>query len=174
MGGKLNFSLHKGAIREFNLQKIIDLGKLALKGKEMKKNYANEQTLFSVIKGTATIKQGIINNPDFLAESSTVEVKGGGTANLVNDALSYEVIAKVKQGANKKSSRIVDRPIAISVRGTLSEPTYQVDLSSIKSMMTEKEKKKVDKFIDKREKDIDKALGKGTGKAVNKLLKSLF
>lgn len=174
LGGKLNFSLHKGAIREFNLQKIIDLGKLALKGKEMKKNYANEQTLFSVIKGTATIKQGIINNPDFLAESSTLEVKGGGTANLVNDALSYEVIAKVKQGANKKPSRIVDRPIAISVRGTLSEPTYQVDLSSIKSMMTEEEKKKVDKFIDKREKDIDKALGKGTGKAVNKLLKSLF
>jgi len=172
--GTLRFSLHKGAIRDFNLQKIIDVGKLAIKGKEMKKSYANEQTVFSVIKGTATIKKGLINNPDFLAESSTVEVKGAGTASLVSDALNYQVIAKVKQGKNKKSSRIAGRPIAIKVAGTISEPTYKVDLSSLESMMTKKEKKKVDKFINKREKDIDKALGKGTGKAVNKLLQSFF
>ncbi len=30
------------------LQKIIDLGKLAIKGKKMKESYANEQTLFSI------------------------------------------------------------------------------------------------------------------------------
>lgn len=170
LGGKLSFSLHKGAIREFNLQKIIDLGKLAIKGKEMKKSYANEQTLFSIIQGTATVQRGIINNPDFLAESSTVEVKGEGTANLVNEALDYNVVAKAKKGGKN----IADRPVAIKVQGTFSEPVYKVDLTSIKSMLTEKEKKKVDKFMHKREKDIDKALGKGTGKAVNELLKSFF
>ena len=170
LGGKLNFSLHKGAIREFNLQKMIDLGKLAIKGKEMKESYANEQTLFSVIQGTATIKRGIVYNPDFLAESSTVEVKGGGTVNLLNEALNYDVVAKAKKGGKN----ITDRPIAIKVQGTLSEPVYTVDLTSVKAMLTEKEKQKVDKFVNKREKDIDKALGKGTGKAVNKLLKGFF
>ena len=170
LGGKLSFSLHKGAIRDFNLQKIIDTSKLAITGKEMKKNYANEQTLFSIIQGTATIKRGVINNPDFLAKSSTVEVKGGGTANLVNESLDYNVVAKAKKGGKN----ITDRPIAIKVQGTLSEPVYTVDLTSIESMMTEKEKKKVDKFINKREKDIDKALGKGAGKTVNKLLKGFF
>ena len=170
LGGKLSFSLHKGAIRDFNLQKIIDTSKLAITGKEMKKNYANEQTLFSIIQGTATIKRGVVNNPDFLAKSSTVEVKGGGTANLVNESLDYNVVAKAKKGGKN----ITDRPIAIKVQGTLSEPVYTVDLTSIESMMTEKEKKKVDKFINKREKDIDKALGKGAGKTVNKLLKGFF
>ena len=174
LGGKLNFAVHKGAIREFNLQKIIDIGRQAIKGKEMKESYANEQTLFSIIQGTATIQRGLVNNPDFLADSSTVEVKGGGTVNLVNDALNYQVVAKMKRSADKKANRVVDRPIAINVNGTLSEPVYKVDLTSIESMMTEKEKENVDKFINKREKDIDKALGKGTGKAVNELLKGFF
>ncbi|NOQ14961.1 MAG: AsmA family protein [Methyloprofundus sp.] len=174
LGGKLNFALHEGAIREFNLQKIIDIGRQAIKGKEMKESYANEQTLFSIIQGTATIQQGLVNNPDFLAESPTVEVKGSGTANLVNDALNYQMVAKIKRSADKKANRVVDRPIAINVNGTLSEPLYKVDLTALESMLTEKEKEKVDKFMDKREKDIDKALGKGSGKAVNELLKSFF
>jgi len=174
LGGKLNFALHEGAIREFNLQKIIDVGRQAIKGKKMKESYANEQTLFSIIQGTATVQKGIINNPDFLATSSTVEVKGSGTANLVNNALNYQVVAKLKQRTDKKTNKAADRPVAIKVSGTLSEPVYKVDLTSIEAMMTEKEKKKVDKFINKREKDIDKALGKGTGKSVNKLLKGFF
>lgn len=170
LGGKLNFSINNGAIPGFNTQEIIDIGKLAVKGKTMQQSYANEQTLFSIIKGSATVKKGIINNPDFLAESSTVELKGGGTANLNTDALDYKVIAKIKKG----SKDITNRPIALNVKGTFSKPIYNVDLTSIQSMMTKEEKQKVDKFINKREKDIDKALGEGTGKAVNKLLKGFF
>jgi AsmA protein len=65
------------------VQQLIDIGKLATKGKKMQQSYASEQTLFSTIKGSAKVKKGIINNPDFLAESSTVEVKGGGTAGQI-------------------------------------------------------------------------------------------
>ena len=170
LGGKLNFSLNKGAVRGFNLQKIIDMGRLVTQGKQMQQSYADEQTLFTIIKGSATVKKGLINNPDFLAESSTIEVKGGGTANLVNEALDYKVIAKAKKGGKN----ITNRPVAIKVQGTFSKPSYAVDLTSIQEMMTDEEKQKVNKFIDKREKEIDKALGEGTGKAVNKLLKGLF
>lgn len=170
LGGKLNFSIEKGAVRGFNIQKIIDIGKLAAKGKGLQQSYANEQTLFSIIQGSATINKGLINNPDFLAKSSTVEIKGGGTANLNNEALNYKVVATAKKGGKD----ISNRPVAINVKGTFSNPSYNIDLTSIQSMMTEEEKQKVDKFINKREKDIDKALGEGSGKAVNKLLKSFF
>lgn len=170
LGGRLNFSINKGAIPGFNVQQLIDIGKLATKGKKMQQSYASEQTLFSTIKGSAKVKKGIINNPDFLAESSTVEVKGGGTANLNNDALDYKVIAKIKKGGKN----VTNRPVAVNVKGTFSKPVYTVDLTSIESMMTEEEKQKVNKFIGKQEKEIDKALGEGSGKAVNKLLKGFF
>ncbi|RLA19326.1 MAG: hypothetical protein DRQ62_12050, partial [Gammaproteobacteria bacterium] len=160
--GRLSFAIEKGAVRGFNLQEIIDIGRLAVKGKKMQQSYSNEQTLFSIIKGSAIVKRGVINNPDFLAESSTIEVKGGGTANLVNEALDYKVVAKIKKGGKD----IANRPVAINVKGTFSKPTYNVDLTSIESMMTEEEKQKVDKLVNKHEKEIDKALGEGSGKAV--------
>jgi AsmA protein len=73
----------------------------------------------------------------------TVEVKGGGTANLNNDALDYKVIAKIKKGGKN----VTNRPVAVNVKGTFSKPVYTVDLTSIESMMTEEEKQKVNKFI---------------------------
>ncbi len=157
LAGNINFFVTKGAITGFNVQEMIDVGKLFAKGKKMKASYANEQTLFSVLQGTATINKGIINNPDFLLESSTVEVKGAGTANLVNDTLSYKVQAKAKRSSKA-------RPVAIKVGGTFSNPSYTVDALS---MITEKEEEKINKAIDKH-------LGEGAGKAVNKLLKGFF
>ncbi|SHE22572.1 AsmA family protein [methanotrophic endosymbiont of Bathymodiolus puteoserpentis (Logatchev)] len=157
LAGNINFFVTKGAITGFNVQEMLDVGKLFAKGKKMKASYANEQTLFSVLQGTATINKGIINNPDFLLESSTVEVKGAGTVNLVNDALSYKVQAKAKRSSKA-------RPVAIKVSGTFSNPSYTVDALS---MITEKEEEKINKAIDKH-------LGEGAGKAVNKLLKGFF
>lgn len=163
LGGTLNLSLDNGAIRGFNLQKIIEVGRLVIKGKKMQHNDADEQTLFTMIKASATINKGLINNPDFLAESSTVEVKGEGEANLVNETLNYNVVAKARKGGNK----ITARPIAINIQGTFSKPSYGINLSSIQSMISAEEKQKINKLI-------DKTLGEGTGKAVDKLLKGFF
>jgi AsmA protein len=170
LGGDVAFKLKKSAILGFNVQEMIDLGKLAFDGKSMQQSYANKQTVFSVIQGTATIVKGLVKNDDLLAESSTVEVKGVGTANLVNEAIDYQVKAKIKQAPGKEI-KVKGRPIAIHFRGTFAEPTYSMD---VMSMLSDKEKQKVDKLIKKGEKEIDKALGKGTGKVVNDLLKGFF
>ncbi|NOQ17455.1 MAG: AsmA family protein [Methyloprofundus sp.] len=170
LGGDIAFKLNNSAILGFNVQEMIDLGKLVVGGKSMQQSYVDKQTVFSVIQGTATINKGLVKNKDLLAESSTIEVKGSGTVNLVNEAIDYQVKAKIKQAAGK-DIKIKGRPIAINFRGTFAEPTYSVD---VMSMLSDKEKQKVDKLMNKGEKEIDKALGKGTGKAVNDLLKSFF
>ncbi len=170
LGGNVAFELKKSAILGFNIQEMIDLGKLAVEGKRMQQSYAQEQTVFSIIEGTANINKGLVRNNDLLAESSTVAIKGAGTVNLVNEAIDYKVQAKIKQAAGK-DIKIKGRPIAINFRGTISQPTYSVD---VMAMMTDKEKQKVEKLINKGEQEIDKALGKGAGKAVNELLKSFF
>jgi len=163
LAGNFDFVVKKGALTGFNVQKMIDLGRMFAQSKTMQGNYNNEQTLFTVLQGSARVKQGVINNPDLLLDSSTIEVKGGGTANLVNEALNYKLAAKVKQ-ASTKSVQVKGRPIVIKVAGTFAQPSYKVD---VLSMVTEHEQKKINK-------EIDKHLGEGTGKAVNDLLKSFF
>lgn len=157
LNGNLSFSVNKGAIQGINIQRMIDMGKL-FAGKTMKNEYANEQTLFSSIKGTGTVRRGLITNPDFLMNSAQLVVDGAGTVNLVNEAVKYAVKAKLTNKATK------DRPVAIKVAGTISKPTYTVD---VLSMINEKEKQKMNKAL-------DKALGKGGAEAVNKLLKGFF
>jgi len=157
LGGNLSFSVNNGAIQGVNFQKMIDMGKL-FSGKAMQKNYANEQTVFSMIKGTGTVRRGVITNPDFLMNSAQLVVNGAGTVNLVNEAVKYDVKAKLTNKATK------DRPVAIKVAGTISKPTYTVD---VLSMINKKEKQKMNKAL-------DKALGEGGGEAVNKLLESFF
>jgi len=157
LNGNLGFSLNNGAIQGINIQKMIDTAKL-FSGKAMQSDYANEQTLFSSIKGTATVRRGVLNNPDFLMDSAQLAVNGKGTVNLVSEALNYQVNAKLKHHAAN------DRPVAIKVAGTISEPRYTMD---ILSMINKKEKEKLNKVL-------DKAIGKGAGKAVNQLLKGFF
>jgi len=157
LAGNLSFSVNNGAIQGVNFQQMIDMGKM-FNGKTMKDKYAKEQTIFSAIKGTGTVRRGVITNPDFLMKSAQLVVNGSGTVNLVNEALNY----KVKATATNKATK--DRPVGIKVAGTMSEPTYNVD---VLSMINETEKKKMNKAL-------DKALGEGGGKAVNKLLESFF
>jgi len=157
LAGNLSFSVNNGAIQGVNFQQMIDMGKM-FQGKTMKDKYAKEQTVFSAIKGTGTVRRGIITNPDFLMNSAQLVVNGSGTVNLVNEALNY----KAKATLTNKNTK--DRPVGIKVAGTMSKPTYKVD---VLSMINETEKKKMNKAL-------DKALGEGGGKAVNKLLESFF
>jgi len=157
LAGNLSFSVNDGAIQGVNFQQLIDMGKM-FQGKTMKDKYAKEQTVFSVIKGTGTVRRGVITNPDFLMNSAQLVVNGSGTVNLVSEALNYKVKATLTNRNTK------DRPVGIKVAGTMSAPTYKVD---VLSMINETEKKKMNKAL-------DKALGEGGGKAVNKLLESFF
>jgi AsmA protein len=156
LAGNLNFSVNTGAIQGINIQKIIDMGKL-FTGKTMKKKYANEQTLFSTIKGTGTIRRGIITNPNFLMNSAQLIVNGSGTVNLVNEKIKYNLKAKLTHKV------VQDRPVVIKVAGTISKPTYTVD---ILAMINKTEKQKIKKVL-------NKALGKVRSKAI-KLLNSFF
>ncbi|NOQ63533.1 MAG: AsmA family protein [Methyloprofundus sp.] len=174
LGGKLDLDLRNGAIRDFNFQQIIDVGKLLLKGKQMQQDYSNEQTLFSKIRAESTIKRGVVTTPNLLAKSSTVEVTGKGTTNLVTEKVNYHLVAKIKSASSKKGKSLIGRPIAVKVTGDLSDPRYKVDVASVKAMLTEKEKRKVEKFVNKNQKKIEKAIGKEGSKAVNKWLKKLF
>ncbi len=180
LNGKVKFSVNQGAVVGINIQKIIDTGKLAIDGKKMRQGYKNEQTLFSALKGSADIKKGIVHNPDLLLDSSSLDVKGAGTINLNSEALAYKIQAKLKKNPNNKKVLIKGRPIAINVKGTISKPTYNLD---IMAMITDHEKKKINKAIDKAlskalgkdtSKALNKALGKDTGKAVNELFKHFF
>jgi AsmA protein len=155
LGGKLDFNFSNGVIKGFNIQKIIDSGKALLKGAPLPADNKNDQTVFSIIKGTANINNGLVTNDDLYLEASKLRVNGKGTASLVTDKLDYQVKAKLLKtvATATEAEKIKGMPIIINVGGTIAEPSYQLDLAS---MLLEKNKKKVDKFLGKNKEKINK------------------
>ena len=162
LAGNVDFSVKDSVIKGFNLQKIIDSGKLLIQGKALPAENKNDQTVFSVIKGSAQIKNGLVTNNDLLAESSKLRVIGKGTVNLATDALNYNVDARLLQ-PNKKD-KFKGIPLAVKIAGTINEPSYQLD---VETMVKAKYKDKIDKVVDdKILKKLDEKLGPGIGDAL--------
>lgn len=159
LNGKLSLLIKDSVVQGFNLQKIIDQGKTLLKGSSLSPDYKNEQSLFSEISATAVIANGLIQNNDLVATSSKLRVDGNGSINLNNEALDYKIDAKLLNAEGASSD-----PVKINIAGTLGKPVYTVDLASL---LTEKNKAKVEKLINK----LDKKLGPGLGNLLKGFLK---
>lgn len=165
LNGQLSFSFKDGAVKGFNLQRIIDEGKALIKGSALPSDNKNDQTLFSEMTGTATIANGLIQNNDLVAKSSKLRVDGKGNINLISEAVDYKIDAKLldaKSAATEPEQ--VKGAATINVAGTLDKPLYTIDVASL---LTDKNKAKVEKLINK----IDKKLGSGVGDLLKNILK---
>jgi len=161
LNGQLSFLFKDGVVKGFNLQKIIDEGKALIKEPALPKDYKNDQTLFSEMSGTATITNGLIQNNDLVAKSSKLRVDGKGNLNLNSEALDYKIDAKLLTATEPEQ---VKGAMAINIAGTLSKPSYTIDIASL---LTDKNKAKIDKLINK----LDKKLGPGLGNLLKGILK---
>ena len=155
LGGKLNFNFNNGVIRGFNIQKIIDSSKALLKGTPLPTDNKNDQTVFSIISGTANISNGLIRNDDLSMKSSKVQIDGKGTANLRTDELDYQVKAQLLKTAKSETGTKKKKgvPIIINIGGTIAEPSYQLDIAA---MLLEQNKEKLDKLLGKNKEKINK------------------
>ena len=176
LNGTLRFLFKDSVVKGFNLQKMIDHAKALIKESAIPANNKNDQTLFSEITGTATLNNGLIRNNDLAANASRIHINGKGTADLNTEKLDYKLNAsliKAKATATEPE-QLHDTPIAITVAGTFSQPTYTLDVAAL---LTEKNKAKIEKFVEKNQEKIDKLadkIDKKLGPGVGDLLKGFF
>jgi len=176
LNGSLSFLFKDSAVKGFNLQKMITQAQALIKEPALPANNKNDQTLFSEITGTATLSDGVIKNNDLIATASLIRINGKGSADLNTEKLDYKINARLVKAAATASTpeQFHDTPINITVAGTFSKPTYTLDVAAL---LTEKNKAKIEEFIDKNQEKIDKLadkIDKKLGPGVGDLLKGLF
>ncbi len=174
--GKLSFLLTDSVINGFNLQKIIDDAKTLIKEPTLPADNKNDQMLFSKLSGTATIKNGLVQNNDLIGITSKMHLNGKGTADLNSEKLDYKLNARYikTKATTTEPEQLIDTPINVNITGTFAKPTYTVDLAAI---LSDKNKAKIDQFIDKNHNKIDEIahkIDKKIGPGLGKLLKGLF
>ncbi|CAH9017749.1 AsmA family protein [Candidatus Nitrosacidococcus sp. I8] len=80
-------------------------------------------TKFGSIKGTLAATNGVVENNDLDLQSPIFQAKGKGTANLVNENISYQL--------DLLANELKGTTIPVQVSGTLSQPKYGVDMASL-------------------------------------------
>ncbi len=156
LNGNLNFEFRDGAVKGFNLAKMIRETRAKLAGESVPINTNEpEQTDFSELTGSATIVNGLVNNQQLLAKSPYLRVEGSGKANLIQEDLDYSirpVIVNTPQGQGGQGlEQLVGIPIPVRIYGSWSDPRFNIQLAKVlEEQQKAKLKEKIDTKLDQK------------------------
>ncbi len=190
LNGNAAFAFTDGAVKGFNLAKLIRDAKATLSGAPVSGG-SEEQTDFSELTGTAKITNGVIDNRDLAMKSPGFRVAGEGIADLPQQQVDYLVKASIvgtsKGQGGKELESLKGVTVPVRIKGSLSDPGFAVDVAALATdQVKQRAAQEIDKALQKQLGGGDAASGSttegGTGDAggdpkkelINKGLKGLF
>ncbi|MGZ9898379.1 AsmA family protein [Shewanella gaetbuli] len=156
---KGNFEVADGSLYGVNIPQMIRSAEKKLQGDLSATDDSELKTDFTSLTGHFDISKGVVSNPDLSMASPLIRLDGKGTANIISEAIDYQLITKVVgslagQGGESGDLSGVDIPLKIS--GTFKEPKYGIDTDAL---MQGQLKKQTDEAKDKLKDSLFKKLG---------------
>ena len=146
LNGKANFVFANGAFKGVNVAELIRGASAGLGGgdKATATNQSN-QTDFTDLRASLTIKNGVVNNSDLKANSPLLRISGKGTVDLpaekINYLLTTELVASLEGQGGKGADQLSGLPIPVKITGSFSDPKYRPDLEGL---LNAKAKQRID------------------------------
>ena len=124
--GSIEFALRDGAQQGFNLDHTLCDLYNGLRDYPRPAPAAIDATPYSLMRGTAQVRDGIASTTDILGNLTTIEVSGGGRVDLVTHGIDLELDAEMTApipipGCETLDSLVGDT-IPVVVSGTVSDP----------------------------------------------------
>ncbi|MGH8592780.1 MAG: AsmA family protein, partial [Gammaproteobacteria bacterium] len=123
--GDMRFALRDGAIRGFNIARIIREVESRVSGKPLPPDSEPVQTDFSELTGSAHLVNGLASNKDLVLKSPLLRVEGAGHANFTTEQVDYRVNATLvdtlKGQGGKGLEELKGIPIPVRVSGTFDK-----------------------------------------------------
>ena len=133
LSGHVSASLVDGAVEGIDLWFEINRALALIQKQTLAAGKSSGRTKFDVFKASADLANGVASTRDLNIASQNVRVTGQGTANLVTDAISYQVKATILKeaptGRGTSGTALADIPLTIT--GTLTSPQVRPDLEGI-------------------------------------------
>ena len=154
LNGNVGFSLQNGRVNGVNLIEMIQKDYLKyIQGLAIDAGKLN-QTVFSKFSATAAVTNGLINTNDLVLDSAQLNVKGRGTANLVDQQLALRLDALPVGQLAKQLGQFKDTVIPVKIEGTITAPKFSIELDEVLKQkakaLLEQEKQKAKAQLQKR------------------------
>ncbi|MEO5341265.1 MAG: AsmA family protein [Magnetococcus sp. MYC-9] len=133
--GSAQWQVKEGEIQGVDLPGLLRDGDLLLQGRPVEPRVGRPATAFSTLSGSATIRNGVVDNRDLRLLSAALRLQGAGTVDLPADRVAYRFNASVVETLQGKGGRTVSAltglTIPVQVSGSLAHPTWQLDLQGL-------------------------------------------
>ncbi|MBN2646920.1 MAG: AsmA family protein [Thiotrichales bacterium] len=155
LNGRTDLDLTDGAVKGFNLAKIVREAKAKLKGETLPADQGPNQTDFSSLIAKANIRQGIATTETLSAQAPFMRIQGEGKIDLGKEALDYLVNAKIVNTSKGQGGADLEElsglTLPVRLKGSWLNPSISLDL---KSLVEERAKQALEQ---KKEEAIEKA-----------------
>lgn len=180
LNGTAAFSFDNGAVTGFNIAQLIRNAYATYQKQPAPKDEV-KQTDFAEIRGTLSIKDGLVSNNDLTAKSPLFRVEGKGTAHLATEALDYLVKAAIVGTLEGQGGKTIDDlkglTVPLRITGSFRDPKFNVELGALLDAKAkaaiEAEKKKLQQAVDAEKQKAQQEMNKKLQQEKKNLQKEL-
>jgi len=142
------FSFTEGAIHGVNVAELIRTTYAKIKGQTVTPSDEPQKTDFASFTGSFTLGQGVVKNSDLKLLSPLLRVSGNGSADIVDETLSYKlntaIVGSLEGQGGKPIADLKNVTIPLRIKGKMADPDISLEMDKIlKDSVKKKAKKKL-------------------------------
>ena len=175
LNGNVNFNVGEAQLKGldvsyFGKKVVVDYLKKTNKDKITPQDWPGEYkpkttTAFKIMRASAVVRNGIVNNTDLLLDSKRIKVTGAGQIDLPQSKINYHMVVDVQPTRLKTAAeKLLDIPIPVIAKGPFSQLQIEPDMNAWSKLATKALKKEV-------KTEVKKKLEEKKVKAVEKIKK---
>lgn len=153
LSGRVTTDLEDGAVEGLDIWYAIAQAQSLVKQRQLADTRNTGRTAFDTFHASADLVNGVATTRDLQIASQLLRVTGQGSANLVTDALDYQVTAtvlKAPPGADEGLAELQLASIPVKITGTFDDPRIRPDLEGLARQRLKQElNKRTDEIKDK-------------------------
>ncbi|HEX6997565.1 MAG TPA: AsmA family protein [Gammaproteobacteria bacterium] len=136
LDGDVSFTLRDGAWEGFDLWYELRRAKALFdRADTPERPEGPRRTPFSTVSATGAVQDAILMNRDLTATLPFMTITGAGTANLLDDSLNFDLVARFTDGPALQSdpamAGLAGQELPLKVGGTVAEPSVLPDFAAL-------------------------------------------
>lgn len=156
LDGDVGFTVTNGSLEGFDFWYELKRARARIDSTTLpERGDAPRRTTFSSLSATGVVQDAVLTNNDLNGTLDFMSLDGAGTVNLLNDAIAFDLTAKLVDGPTLQSdpgmAKMAGDTLPLKVTGTIDAPSVLPDFNAIVRQQVEQE---VDAAVEEKREEV--------------------
>lgn len=160
LDGDVGFTVTNGSLEGFDFWYELRRARARIDSTPVpERGDAPRRTTFSSLSATGVVQDALLTNNDLNGTLDFMSLDGSGTVNLLDDAINFDLTAKLVDGPTLQSdpgmAKMAGDTLPLKVTGTISAPSVLPDFNAIVRQQVQQE---VDEAVEEKREEVREEL----------------